>query len=180
MWLQFNVERIYLSLIRKQQSTAGFLKATYAPTSMTQAEDKHLLIIPEDLQEIKELCHERSFAGRKGRAAMDSVMLMAQLREQSRGRSDVHGREIHSAFNSIDTRVMCDLIEDRDLKRWVKAFLAPRSFQIKTNRIIGEARMTGGTPQGSLLSPSPFTIYMSSTETSKTWTGRSLKQQSSN
>lgn len=43
----------------------------------------------------------------------------------------------------------------------VKAFLAPRSFQIKANGMIGEATMTVGTPQGSSLSPSIFTIYMS-------------------
>ena len=72
-------------------------------------------LIAGDLQEIEELWHKRAVAGRKGRGAMDSVMLMAHLKGRGAG-SDVHGRDIHSAFNSIDTRIMCGLIEDRDLR----------------------------------------------------------------
>ena len=56
---------------------------------------------------------------------------------------------------------MCGLRANEDLKRWIRDFLAPRSFQIKTNRVIGVAKMTGGPPQGSPLSPNIFRIYMS-------------------
>ena len=35
-------------------------------------------LIGEDLQEIKEVWHERCFGGRKGRGPMDSVMLLAR------------------------------------------------------------------------------------------------------
>ena len=73
-------------------------------------------LIAEDLQEIEELWHERAFAGRKGRGAMDSVMLMNHIRRKAAG-SDVHGKNIHSAFNSIDTKIMCDLMTDEDLRR---------------------------------------------------------------
>ena len=90
---------------------------------------------------------------------MDSVMLMDHIRWKATG-SDVYERNIHPAFNSIDTKIMCDLISHEDLRRWIKNFLAPRTFQIRTNRIISEAKMTGGTPQGSPLSPSFFTIYL--------------------
>ena len=107
-------------------------------------------LIAEDLQGIEGLRHERSFAGRRGREVMDSVMLMDQLRRKHPGK-DVHGRDIHSASNSIDTKIMCDLIKDEHLKSWLKDFLALRSFQIKTKQ----------GSQGSPLSPSVFTIYMS-------------------
>ena len=85
-------------------------------------------LIGGDLQDIEELWHARAFAGRKGRGAMDLVMLMDQLRGQHPGR-DVHVRDIHSAFNSIDSRIMCSLIPDQDLKRWIKDFLASRTFR---------------------------------------------------
>lgn len=90
-------------------------------------------LIAGDLQEIEKLWNERAFAGRKGRGAIDSVMLMDQLRRENAG-SDVYGRDIHSAFNSIDTKIMCGLVEDRDLRRWVRGFLAPRFFQITSHR----------------------------------------------
>ena len=62
---------------------------------------------------------------------MDSVMLMSHIRGGAEGR-DVHGRDIHSAFNSINPEIMFSLITDEDLKRWIKNFLAPRTLQIKT------------------------------------------------
>ena len=116
-------------------------------------------LIAEDVQDMEELWHERVFARTKGAGAMDSVMLMDRLRGKETGRN-VHGRDIQSAFNSIDTKIMCNLIADEDTRRWIKDFLAPGSSQIKTNRVIGEARMTGGTPQGSPLSPSIFTVFV--------------------
>ena len=64
----------------------------------------------EDLQAIEELCHDRSFAGREGRGASDSVMSMDKLRKETGG--DDHGRDIPSAFNSIDRGIMCELLAD--------------------------------------------------------------------
>ena len=118
-------------------------------------------LIAEHLQDIGDIWRGRAFGGRKGRGAMDSVMIMDQLRRKHPGKH-VHGRDIHSAFNSIDTTItVCSLIKARDLGFWVKDFLALRSFQIKTNRIIGESTMMEGTPQGSPLSPILFTMYLS-------------------
>ena len=117
-------------------------------------------MIAPDLQEIEELWHKNAFAGRKGRGVIDSVMLIDHLRGPVR--KNVYRRNIHSAFNSINTTIMCDLLkESPDLQRWVHEFLAPRSFRIKTDRVIGRARMVGGTSHGSPLSPSIFRIYMS-------------------
>ena len=71
-------------------------------------------LIAEDLQDIEDLWHRRSFAGREGRGAMESVMLMDQLRKKYLGK-DVHGRDIHSTFNSIHSKIMCRLIADEGL-----------------------------------------------------------------
>ena len=41
-------------------------------------------------------------------------------------------------------------------------FLRPRTFDIKVDgKPIGKTTIVGGTPQGSLISPTLFTIYMS-------------------
>ena len=40
---------------------------------------------------------------------MDSVLLMVHLKGKAAG-SDVHGRDIHSAVNSVDPKIMCDLV----------------------------------------------------------------------
>lgn len=49
-----------------------------------------------------ELWHERAFAGRKGRGAADSVMLMAMIMEEH-PKVEVVGRnaDLESAFNTL-------------------------------------------------------------------------------
>ena len=83
-------------------------------------------------------------------------MLMDQLRKEDG--KDVDGRDIHSAFNSINTEIMSRLLKHYpDIEAWVKDLLATRRFQLQTNRVSEEATMRGGTPQGSPLSPSLVT-----------------------
>jgi len=118
-------------------------------------------LIAEDMGNIRELFHERAFAGRKGRGAIDSVMLMDELRRKTGGH--VYGRDIKSAFNSLDRDEMYNILwNHEDLREWVDHFLRPRSFKVKVDgETIGSTTMVGGTPQGSPLSPTLFTIYMS-------------------
>jgi len=58
----------------------------------------------ETLMSHKHLSHKRAFAGRKGRAAIDSVMLMDEIRSRAGGQ--VNGMDIKSAFNGLDRDVM--------------------------------------------------------------------------
>ena len=52
--------------------------------------------------------------------------------------------------------------DPEDLALWVRGFLRPRPLSRKVDhRVTGNATMTGGTPEGSPLSPSLYTIYMS-------------------
>jgi len=118
-------------------------------------------VVAQILGKKEELFHERAFTGRKGRGAIDSVMLMDELRKKVGG--EVYGRDIKSAFNSLDREMVRKILTGHDdLREYVDHFLRPRKFEVRVNgRRIGEGTMVGGTPQGPPLSPARFTVYMS-------------------
>jgi len=120
-------------------------------------------LVALELQNHEELWPERAFAGRKGRGAMDSVMLMAYIAEQHPV-GVIVGRDAQSAFNTVRREHVRTILEGHPwLQEWVDDWLAPRQFEMEVDgQAIGKAKMTGGTPQGSPLSPVLFTVYMSS------------------
>jgi len=120
-------------------------------------------LVAAQLQEREHLWHERAFAGRKGRGAIDSVMLMAMIMEKHK-EGEIIGRDAQSAFNTLRRDHVRTLLQGEGyIGQWLDDWLAPRQFEVMVDgKILGTARMTGGTPQGSPLSPALFTIYMSS------------------
>jgi len=119
--------------------------------------------LKKKLQKHGELWHERAFAGRKGRGAMDSVMLMAYIAEKHPERVIV-GRDAQSAFHTVRREHVRQILDKHGWHReWIDDWLAPRHFDIEVDgRNLGRVTMTGGTPQGSPLAPALFTVYMSS------------------
>jgi len=120
-------------------------------------------VIAQELQEREMLWHERAFAGRKGRGAVDSVMLMAMIMEKH-PEGEVIGRDAQSAFNTLRRDHTAELLKDQGwLGEWIDDWLIPRTLEVEVGgKVIGTTTMTGGTPQGSPLSPALFTVYMSS------------------
>jgi len=94
---------------------------------------------------------------------MDSVMLMKMLMEKYSA-GEIIGRDAQSAFNTLRRDVTYRILRQHEwLRWWIDDWLAPREFGIEVDgKEIGRTTMTGGTPQGSPLSPALFTIYMSS------------------
>ena len=66
-------------------------------------------IIAQDLGDQPDLWHPLSFAGRKQRGAMDSVMLMDEIRKKTDG--VVYGSDIKAAFNSLERQKMITILE---------------------------------------------------------------------
>jgi len=117
-------------------------------------------LVALELQKHCELWHERAFAGRRGRGAIDSVMLMAMIAEKH-PEGDVIGRDAQSAFNTVRREHVWQ--DHEGLKNWIYDWLALRRFEVTVDgNTISTTRMTAGTPQGSPLSPSLYTVYMSS------------------
>jgi len=105
----------------------------------------------------------RAFAGQKGRGAIDSVMLMAMIVEEH-PESEIIERDAQSAFNTVRREHVRRVSGNHKwLREWIDDWLTPRRFDVEVdNHHLGRITMTGGTPQGSRLSPALFTVYMSS------------------
>ena len=120
-------------------------------------------LVAEEPQGYLELWHSHSYAGRKGRGAIDSVLHMDGVRAQTGG--TVYGRDIQAAFNSLGREKLSEILageELTDIRVWTTRWLEPRHFEIYVDgRRIGAVTMTQGTPQGSPLSPTLSTVYMS-------------------
>jgi len=73
-------------------------------------------IVAQKLQEKEELWHERAFAGRKGRGAIDSVMVMKMLMEKHPA-GEIIGRDAQSAFNTLRREKVYEILGQHDWLR---------------------------------------------------------------
>ena len=81
-------------------------------------------IMAQELQQHDELWHGGAFAGRKGRGAIDSVMLMAMVAEKH-PEGEIIGRDAQSAFNTVRREHIAKVLQNYEwLRDWISNWLA--------------------------------------------------------
>ena len=79
-------------------------------------------VVAIELQRHDELWHDRAFAGRRGRGAIDSVMLMAHIAEKH-PEGVIVGRDAQSAFNTVRREHAREILRNHGwLSEWIFFF----------------------------------------------------------
>ena len=110
------------------------------------------------------------FAYRQHRSTEDAVLCLLHTLTQHLDTANASVRilfvDFSSAFNTISPNLLIRKLENmsvnRQLIRWVADFLIRRPQFVKVNSMRSHVRITNtGSPQGSVISPSLFTIFTS-------------------
>ena len=116
----------------------------------------------EEVQGHEELWHQAAFAGGEGKRAIDSIMLAKDMLQEN---SDLRrvGRDIKSAFNGLRIAIITERLHKHcALQQWVEEFLLPCHIDIHVEgKLVHTTIMAEGIPQGSSLSHSLFSVYVS-------------------
>ena len=87
-------------------------------------------LVAEEVQGHDQLWHEAAFAGRKGRAAIDSVMREQNMLQENDDLRMI-GQDIKSACNGLRRDITTEILEGHcPLEQWVTEFLRPCTVDI--------------------------------------------------
>jgi hypothetical protein len=107
------------------------------------------------------------FAYQAGKSTQDAVLcLLTHISEFIDRKADYYARamflDFSSAFNTIDNAILISRLQHLDVHvvNWIKSFLTARIQHTEVNGRLSSKLITStGTPQGSVLSPTLFSIY---------------------
>ena len=127
--------------------------------------------IADEIQSLTHLFHNLQYGSRKGRSAMDSLMITVNKVEEALAngeRATLLGKDIVSAFNQVRrTEILKSLRLNNTpshITRYVGYFLLPRTCDIGWDaHRKGTIRLEDGSPQGSPLSPVIWLVYLATT-----------------
>lgn len=134
-------------------------------------------LIADELQSQLQLFHNLQYGSRKGRSAIDSMMLTVSHAERAikeGKKATLLGKDIVSTFNNVRKPRLMQLLRQGDTPKhlisYIQHFLTTRTFQLGWDGLTrGEAKMDEGTPQGSPLSPVIWLIYIAGTLSKATY-----------
>jgi len=122
-----------------------------------------------DQLEHKRSLHEGQYGCRHRRSCVDAVAVLISDAQQAWNQKNVAGAllmDVKSAFNNVSRghlvgRMMTPGVES-DLIRWTESLVSDRKVQLVLNGQEGDDHEADtGIPQGTPVSPIPFTVYLS-------------------
>ena len=164
-------KRAKMILIKKKNSSLNDPE-TYRPISITSVVCRMMekLILKRIINNsnLNQTLNNFQFGFRKKRSTLDAISRITEAintTRQHKAQLPVLFLDIKKAFDSVDHSILLQKIDgirmDTRLKSWIRAFLQCRTFFISNNGTNSkEQLLERGVPQGCVLSPFLFNIYI--------------------